>query len=140
SHKLIKPELEEGMARVREVAAVGLALRKASNLKVRQPLARLFVKTPPPSELFSYIQDEVNVKEVVHDPTQKEEVRLDGHITPELKWEGLAREISRSIQEMRKDAGYNMDQHVRAAWQSDNADIKEAIERYNSKIIKDVLL
>jgi isoleucyl-tRNA synthetase len=47
----------------------------------------------------------VNVKEVVFDPKIEGDVELDTEITPELKEEGILREIIRNIQEMRKQAG-----------------------------------
>jgi isoleucyl-tRNA synthetase len=52
---------------VREVASAGLGLRKAKNLRVRLPLARLTVVTPAPAELTAFgdiLRDELNVKAV----------------------------------------------------------------------------
>ncbi|MCU1598927.1 MAG: isoleucine-tRNA ligase [Glaciihabitans sp.] len=52
---------------VREVASAGLGLRKAKNLRVRLPLARLTVVTPSPAGLTAFgdiLRDELNVKAV----------------------------------------------------------------------------
>jgi isoleucyl-tRNA synthetase len=52
---------------VREVASAGLGLRKAKNLRVRLPLARLTVVTPAPAGLTAFgdiLRDELNVKAV----------------------------------------------------------------------------
>jgi isoleucyl-tRNA synthetase len=52
---------------VREVASAGLSLRKAKNLRVRLPLARLTVVTPDPVSLTAFadiLRDELNVKAV----------------------------------------------------------------------------
>jgi isoleucyl-tRNA synthetase len=38
--------------------------------------------------------------------------RLDLQLTPELEREGIAREISRFLNQMRKDAGFNIDDRV----------------------------
>ncbi len=42
-------------------------------------------------------------------------VALDTTITPELEEEGLARDLVRQIQELRKDAGYNVDDRIQLA-------------------------
>ncbi len=52
-------------------------------------------------ELLELIKDEINVKKVTFGKTLK----LDTKITPELKEEGMTREVIRQIQEMRKKAG-----------------------------------
>jgi isoleucyl-tRNA synthetase len=39
-------------------------------------------------------------------------LELDTNITPELKLEGMAREIIRFVQEMRKEAGYDVDNRI----------------------------
>ncbi len=75
-------------------------------------------------ELISLIKDELNVKEVefieesafAKASTDKEgwvvkeenglKIALDTRVTPELKEEGMVREIIRQIQGMRKEAGY----------------------------------
>ena len=38
--------------------------------------------------------------------------KLDLELTPELQREGIAREISRFLNQMRKDAGFNIDDRV----------------------------
>lgn len=40
--------------------------------------------------------------------------KLDLELTPELQREGVAREISRFLNQMRKDADYNVDDKVKA--------------------------
>lgn len=50
------------------------------------------------------IREEVNVKEVVFEAAG-EGVVLDMNITPELKQEGLRRDVGRLIQEFRKQSG-----------------------------------
>ncbi|MBI2113381.1 MAG: hypothetical protein HYT50_02285 [Candidatus Wildermuthbacteria bacterium] len=57
-------------------------------------------------DIFSLIRDEVNVKEIAHKANLAQDVELDTVLTPELKEEGMVREIMRKIQEMRKGAGY----------------------------------
>ncbi len=107
--KLINQKLEKKMERVREVVTKGLAERAKAKIKVRQPLARLEVKDlrlKLEVELLDLIKEEVNVKEIVFDSKIKGEAELDTRITPELREEGIIREIIRQIQEMRKIAGF----------------------------------
>jgi isoleucyl-tRNA synthetase len=106
--KLIDKNLEKKMERVRGIVASALAERAKVSIKVRQPLSKLKIKNEKlkiNDELINLIKDEVNVREVVFDPKIEGEVELDTEITPELKEEGIVREIIRNIQEMRKQAG-----------------------------------
>jgi isoleucyl-tRNA synthetase len=59
--------LAAGMDAVRGVCSTALGLRKASGLRVRQPLPQLTVVTPEPDALAAFadlLADEVNVKDV----------------------------------------------------------------------------
>lgn len=101
---LIDEELEEKMAKVREVIALALAERAKLGIKVRQPLAELQITDyglKGEKELLELIKNEVNIKQITFGKTLK----LDAKITPKLKEEGIIREIVRNIQEMRKKAG-----------------------------------
>jgi len=54
-------------------------------------------------------------------------VAIDAVLTPELKAEGLAREIVRRIQEMRKKAGFNIDDRIITTYQASSSDSKLAL-------------
>ena len=58
-----------------------------------------------PPEYRHMILDELNVKELVHDPTISSSCELDTTLTPELKVEGDVRNLMRSIQDTRKEKG-----------------------------------
>ncbi|MDO8435900.1 MAG: isoleucine--tRNA ligase [bacterium] len=110
--KFINEKLEKQMQEVREIAAKALAERAKTGIKVRQPLASLKIKSLPTGrrvkndrELLELIKEEVNIKEIIFDSKIKNEVELDTKITPELKEEGIIREIIRNIQDLRKKAG-----------------------------------
>lgn len=111
---LIDSRLEEEMKMVRWVVELAHAKRKAAGIKVRQPLAELRVYGAHFSEeLIPLIADEVNVKTVRigvlpgRDQSKKQEptVELDTSLSDELKMEGEARELVRSIQILRKERG-----------------------------------
>ncbi len=65
-------------------------------------------------------------------------VVLDTHITPELKAEGVERELISKIQSMRKDAGFEVTDRITVTYKTADADIKKAFE--NSAEIKSVVL
>jgi isoleucyl-tRNA synthetase len=55
-------------------------------------------------------------------------VALDATLTPELKAEGMAREIVRRIQDMRKKAGFNIEDRIETYYQAENpSDILKAV-------------
>jgi isoleucyl-tRNA synthetase len=103
-------DLLNEMRTVRELAAMGLAKRAEAGIKVRQPLAMLRVAKSigqdiTSKEVLAILADEINVKKIFVDPILKEGVELDTVITPELREEGLLREVSRMVQELRQTAG-----------------------------------
>ncbi len=97
------------MIEVRKLVTLGLELRMRAGIKVRQPLSRLKIRDDvadlsEDEGYLSLIKDEVNVKEVIFDAEMLEEIVLDTDVTDELRKEGIARELMRSIQELRKAA------------------------------------
>jgi isoleucyl-tRNA synthetase len=100
--------LAKGMDKVRELVALVLAERAKHAVKVRQPLAKLVVggREKLSNELRDLLIGEVNVRAVEFDPELKTAIEIDWTITPELKEEGLAREIMRNVQELRKTAQF----------------------------------
>ena len=88
--------------------SIALEARAKANIKVRQPLQKLKIKSEKlkaRQELLELIKDEINVKEVLLDGKIQNEVELDIALTPELKREGELREAIRTIQELRKEKG-----------------------------------
>lgn len=107
--KLINLNLEKEMSKVRNIVSLILSERAKKGLKVRQPLKEVKLKNydlKNKKELLALIKEEVNIKEIIFDKTIQEEIWLDTSITPELKEEGLLREIMRQVQELRREAGF----------------------------------
>lgn len=106
--KMIDDQLDQDMETVRKVAEKAHALRKSSNIKVRQPLAKAVVTgaRQPSAALADVLKDEINVKLITwranKSNTSKLEVELDTQLTPDLVAEGEARELIRNIQKLRK--------------------------------------
>jgi isoleucyl-tRNA synthetase len=98
------------MEEARRIVSLGLEARARANIKVRQPLAKLAIKKEKketvsskelPKELLALIQDEVNVRTVMYEDIS-ENVLLDTTLTDELVQEGRARDLVRSVQDLRK--------------------------------------
>ncbi|MGB9598368.1 MAG: class I tRNA ligase family protein [Minisyncoccales bacterium] len=104
---LRKKELEEKMEKILKIVSLVLAERKKKKIKLRQPLSSLKLRERiKEKELISLLKDEVNVKEIIFDEKLKEDFELDLNLTPELKREGLLRELMRNIQDLRKEKGF----------------------------------
>lgn len=104
----IDKKLEEEMELVKLVAEQVHAKRAEHTIKVRQPLGVVTVKSPKSKlsdALVDVLLEEVNVKTLQWEKEETVSVLLDTHITEELKAEGEARELIRSIQQLRKKTG-----------------------------------
>jgi len=106
------------MALVRKICELGNAQRKEKNIPTRQPLDSIKISGQSfkgidfSNTLIQLIKDELNVEHVSFDLGTKIEVRLSTNITPHLEKKRLAREIIRSIQSARKQAGCRLDERV----------------------------
>ena len=102
------------MTEARKIVELAFAKRDEANIKVRQTLASLTVTGAElPAEFLEIIKDEVNVKEVKCVKGETLSVTLDTVLTPELKAEGLLREIVRTVNQMRKDAGLTINDRIK---------------------------
>ena len=134
-------EIEESllaeMAEVRGYVNEALALRAKNGVKIRQPLAS--VKVPQNAKSFDFtpiLTEELNVKNVEFGG---ESVEFDFELTPELRAEGLMREIIRHIQAARKKAGLNVDDRIELNFTSENAEVLDAFKKFEQEISKEVL-
>ncbi len=64
---------------------------------------------------------------------------LDIKITDELRREGWARDIVRHVQQLRKDSGLEIQNHIRITWSSDDANLQQAIRDHGDTIRKETL-
>jgi isoleucyl-tRNA synthetase len=216
----INPELKAKMDEARDIVVLGRAGRNEANIKNRQPLAAMFVKTA--AELPEYyqgiIRSELNVQKVVFtDDVRKytnymfkpqlktvgpkygkllgkirkslaeldgnaamddlkrdgkltftydgqtvelgeedlliETAKVDGFVTeedgstvvvldtrltPELREEGFVRELISKIQTMRKEAGFEVTDHI-TVYQAGNDKLADIMKKYGDSIRHDVL-
>jgi len=131
----------EKMEEVRRLASLALALRAEKGIKVRQPLKTLEVRSEKldvrDKELIEILKNEMNVKEVKWNLKMDGEVNLDLEITPELKEEGLVRELARMVQGLRHDANYvpkdrialmvEASKELRGVWERNTDSLKKEV-------------
>lgn len=131
-NELVVSEMET----VRDYVQQGLSIRAKERLKVRQPLSSVTVQNLGTSvDYVDILTEELNVKSV----KVGKEFGLDLMVTPELKSEGMAREVIRHIQAARKDAGLNIDDRIELVLATDDDELKQAIQD-NKKVIVDETL
>ena len=125
------------MAEVRGYVNEALALRAKNGVKIRQPLAS--VKVPQNAKSFDFapiLMEELNVKSVEFGG---DGVEFNFELTPELRAEGLMREIIRHIQAARKKAGLNVDDRIELNFTSENVEVLDAFKKFEQEISKEVL-
>lgn len=151
------------MANVRELINQGLSQRASGGVKVRQPLAEVTIYGAPnlKTELLEVIQEELNVKKVI--VAQRYEVNAEDSfaqvlekakegynlldlkveinlkITPELKREGMVRELIRNVQSARKQAGLNVDDRIMLSLSTTDDELRQAAESHAAMIQAETL-
>ena len=149
-------EIDNSMLRdmnaLRTAVNDGLSKRASEGIKVRQPLASVklinTISQDTPAEVVQFLidiaKDELNVKsvEIVTDSesdSAQPSVVYDLTITPELKREGLMREIVRHVQSARKQAGLQIDDRIVLSISSDDSEISQAIGAFADVIKSETL-
>ena len=149
-------EIDNSMLRdmnaLRAAVNDGLSKRASEGIKVRQPLASVklinTISQDTPAEVAQFLidiaKDELNVKsvEIVTDSESESaqpSVVYDLTITPELKREGLMREIIRHVQSARKQAGLQIDDRIILSISSDDSEISQAVGAFADVIKAETL-
>jgi len=125
---LIQPQLNQKMMIARNLSSQALSIRAQEQIKVRQPLSTLVIwgdgeKLINDRPLLDLISDETNVEKILvgkqklsKDWKTKSDnnywLALNCQISSELKNQGLARELVRKLQEVRKLASLNPQDNV----------------------------
>ncbi len=124
----------------RQVIADGLAARAEAKIKVRQPLAKVVVGLSKDLEgdYSSIVKEELNVKEAQFGG-QGAELVLDTKITPDLQAEGYSRDIVRTIQNARKNAGLAVEDRIKLDVTSPSPELSHAITKFKRQIFSETL-
>lgn len=134
-------DLISAMDSLRNAVTEGLSERAQAGIKVRQPLSKvkIFTQTDLSKELVEIAKEEINVKEVEIEKTKERKTpQLDTEITPELKREGIARDLIRHIQTLRKSSGLNVDDRILLSVEGDNQ-VQEAVKEHSETIRTETL-
>jgi isoleucyl-tRNA synthetase len=171
---LIDQPLMEATRLAMKISSMGRSARSKAGLKVRQPLAQVWVKPRVPVEkdylgqVQSQVLDELNIKElqvlddlsvlyqqvyqaagdqteaiivVAHYSVALEGgymVALDTTLTPELEDEGLARELAHRIQNLRRDARFELTDRIVTYYQGPEA-VDRVMRNYSDYICQETL-
>ena len=119
------------MELVRNLVEQGHGLRKSANIKLRQPLAQFVYtgKIQLSKEFEDILASEVNVQSVKFG----DKLEFDLNITPELKKQGLAAELERLVQDMRKKTGLKVGETVNLTYDTSDEELKAAFALFDTK-------
>ncbi len=143
----VDEDVLKDMDLARKFVEMGHSLRKESGLAVRQPLSAFSIHHSAFSEdLCKIIADELNVKKVelvenvVNDGFVVKEdgdykVALNTELTPELKKEGMLREVVRAVNQIRKEKKLTRDDRANLYYETDSEMVKEVFEKYKGEIL-----
>ena len=149
------------MSRTRELINSGLSLRMKqdehqASIKVRQPLQFAAYAGAKLADYYEQIMaEELNVKEIRwienldehladYDVTEgviKPEnwIEISKQLTPELKREGLMREVIRHVQSARKKAGLQVDDRIMLQLTTNDEQLHQAIDEHTEVIATETL-
>lgn len=159
----------EEMGKTRKIVVLGLSGRDRIGEKIRQPLSELRIgeKYKIDDSYKELVKEELNIKKIssfkedgeINEKDMSkwisivglsesslfqttdvmERIMLEKEITDELKLEGTKRDLVRSINNLRKDAGLTIQDRAVIYWQTDDKMTKEVFETMRGEIMKDTL-
>ncbi len=151
NHKLVDKKVLEQMDLVRKIVEAAHALRAKAGLKVRQPLASATVESGSQLDkhYFYIVADELNVLKVdivdkigaqngwVIAELDNFKVALDTNLNQDLKDQGVIREIVRSINSLRKDAGLSPSDRPVETYQTKSVYLGGLINKFKADLMRD---
>ncbi|HTK59678.1 MAG TPA: class I tRNA ligase family protein [Candidatus Baltobacteraceae bacterium] len=128
------------MKHVRRACSLGLEKRAAGGLPVRQVLSKMTIKAEWTFEpwMLEIVAEEVNLKTATYEKGSELEVELDTTLTPELKREGAARELTRAVNALRKEAKLTIQDRITLLVDAPEGFWKEVMAEHGSSIMADV--
>ncbi|MEA1871865.1 MAG: isoleucine--tRNA ligase [Chloroflexota bacterium] len=147
-----------------KISSLGRAARAKAGIKVRQPLGEAVVGVETEGErkalenLATEVIEEINVKQLVvlSEAKEKEEfpsnmpdysvandarywVAISTELTPELIAEGISRELVRHLQSMRRNAKFDITDHIITYYQTKKPLLKQVIDTFAAYIKQETL-
>lgn len=130
---LVDYEVLKKMEFTQKAVAIGLALRDNAKIKIRQPLNKIFLQD---KEIFENIfvelvKQELNLKSI----ERGTENALDLEVTSELKMEGVLRELTHQINQLRKDSGLSVsDKKITLEYETRSQLLKDVFGKFGAEI------
>jgi isoleucyl-tRNA synthetase len=147
-----------------KISSLGRAARAKAGIKVRQPLGKAVVGVETEGEkkslenLATEVMEEINVKQliVLSEAKEREEfssnmpdysaandvrywVAISTELTPELIAEGVSRELVRHLQNMRRNAKFDITDHIITYYQTKELLIKQVVSSFADYIKQETL-
>ena len=160
----INDKLNSDVELAMKISSLGRAARAKAGIKVRQPLDKALVGVGTEGEkkalknLATEVMEEINVKQLVIMSEAKEQVEfpsnmpdysitndarywvaINTELTPELIAEGLSRELVRHLQNMRRNAMFDITDHIITYYQTKEPSIKQVINTFADYIKQETL-
>ena len=160
----INSKLNSDVELAMKISSLGRAARAKVGIKVRQPLRKAVVKVETEEEkkalenLATEVIEEINVKQLVVLREVKEQekfpsntqdysvandarywVAISTELTPELIAEGVSRELVRHLQNMRRNARFDITDHIVTYYQTKEQLIKQVIDAFAVYIKQETL-
>ena len=135
----------ESMDFVLSVVNEGLSQRAKQSLKVRQPLNSVEIGGASEDLLNNsheyewMILEELNIKTIKWNKNAEFSVLIDTKVTPELKIEGIARDLVRAVQNARKNNGLNVEDRIVLRISTENELIEKAVNNFKDIIETETL-
>ena len=154
----------DNMDTTKEAVNLALSMRAKNGIKTRQPLSELHINTANDAHdlYLDAMKEEVNVSHIVYvEPTSEDvqaglskgltqplygitgngnvAIAIESTITPDLKREGLMREVIRHVQAARKAAGLNVDDRIILSLTTENEELKHAVDEHIDTILSETL-
>jgi isoleucyl-tRNA synthetase len=160
----IDDKLNSDVELAMKIASLGRAARAKAGIKVRQPLGKAVVSVETEGEkralerLATEVIEEINVKQLVVSSTSEERgefpanlpdysvandarysVAISTELTPELIAEGVSRELVRHLQNMRRNAKFDITDHIITYYHTEEPLVKQVIDTYAGYIKQETL-
>lgn len=160
----INNKLNSDVELAMKISSLGRAARAKAGIKVRQPLAKAMVRVETKEEkkalenLANEIMEEINIKQFVvsREVNEQEEwlsntpdysvaedakywVAISTELSPDLIAEGVSRELVRHLQNMRRNARFDITDHIITYYQTKEPIIKQVINTFAVYIKQETL-
>ncbi|MFA6474779.1 MAG: isoleucine--tRNA ligase [Patescibacteria group bacterium] len=131
----VSDEIVSKMNKTRELVENVLALREKLNIKIRQPLATVTLPSGLDPEYIDVLLEEVNIKHHKYGDV----VEIDTTLTPELKDEGMLRELVRSLNALRKTLKFTINDQKKLLYHTTPA-LSVIFQKYDADLQTSIIV